>query len=71
MPALERGWARAGTGRDRFQLSGPMFVVTGANEEEMEAAIHALYLHERESLIEFLLSWMGDVLRHHRDSLTN
>jgi probable F420-dependent oxidoreductase len=38
MPALERGWARAGTGRDRFQLSGPMFVVTGANEEEMESA---------------------------------
>jgi probable F420-dependent oxidoreductase len=38
MPALERGWARAGKQRDDFELSGPMFVVTGTNEEEYEAA---------------------------------
>lgn len=38
MPALERGWARAGKQRGEFELSGPMFVVTGTNEEEYEAA---------------------------------
>ena len=38
MPALERGWARAGKQRGNFELSGPMFVVTGTNEEEYEAA---------------------------------
>jgi probable F420-dependent oxidoreductase len=38
LPALERGWARAGKQRDDFELSGPMFVVTGTNEEEYEAA---------------------------------
>jgi probable F420-dependent oxidoreductase len=38
MPALERGWARAGKQRADFELSGPMFVVTGTNEEEYEAA---------------------------------
>jgi probable F420-dependent oxidoreductase len=38
MPALERGWARAGKQRGDFELSGPMFVVTGTNEEEYEAA---------------------------------
>ena len=38
MPALERGWARAGKQRSDFELSGPMFVVTGTNEEEYEAA---------------------------------
>lgn len=38
MPALERGWARTGKQRGDFELSGPMFVVTGTNEEEYEAA---------------------------------
>jgi probable F420-dependent oxidoreductase len=38
VPALERGWARAGKQRGDFELSGPMFVVTGTNEEEYEAA---------------------------------
>jgi probable F420-dependent oxidoreductase len=38
MPALERGWERAGKQRSQFELSGPMFVVTGATEEEMETA---------------------------------
>jgi probable F420-dependent oxidoreductase len=38
MPALERGWARASKQRGDFELSGPMFVVTGTNEEEYEAA---------------------------------
>ncbi len=33
-------------------------------EKEMLAAVEARYLQERESLMELLLSWMGDVLRH-------
>lgn len=33
-------------------------------EKEMLAAVEARYLHERENLMELLLSWMGDVLRH-------
>jgi probable F420-dependent oxidoreductase len=38
LPALERGWAKAGKQRSDFELSGPMFVVTGTNEEEYESA---------------------------------
>lgn len=38
LPALERGWARAARSRADFEISGPMFVVTGTNEEEFEAA---------------------------------
>ena len=38
LPALERGWAKAGKQRSDFELSGPMFVVTGTNEEEYENA---------------------------------
>jgi probable F420-dependent oxidoreductase len=38
LPALERGWVRAGKQRGDFELSGPMFVVTGTNDEEFEAA---------------------------------
>jgi probable F420-dependent oxidoreductase len=38
LPALERGWARAGKERSDFELSGPMFVVTGTNDEEYENA---------------------------------
>jgi len=38
LPALERGWQRAGKQRSDFQLSGPMFVVTGASEEEQAKA---------------------------------
>jgi probable F420-dependent oxidoreductase len=38
MPALERGWALAGKKRGDYELSGPMFVVMGTNEQEYEAA---------------------------------
>jgi probable F420-dependent oxidoreductase len=38
MPALEAGFAAGGRTRAEFQLSGPLFVVTGANDEEMAAA---------------------------------
>lgn len=37
-------------------------------EKEMQAAVEARYLHEREALMELLLSWMGDVLRHQTGS---
>jgi probable F420-dependent oxidoreductase len=38
LPALEKGRAKAGKTMDGFELSGPMFVVTGRNEDEMAAA---------------------------------
>lgn len=38
MPALERGWEKAGKARSDFELSGPLFVVTGTTEQEMERA---------------------------------
>jgi probable F420-dependent oxidoreductase len=38
LPAIERGLARAGRERSSFEVSGPLFVVTGATEEELAAA---------------------------------
>ncbi len=38
VPALERGFARAGKSRDDFEVSYPAFIVTGANAEDMAAA---------------------------------
>jgi len=38
LPALERGFAKAGKTRADFDLSGPLFVVTGTSDEEVEAA---------------------------------
>lgn len=38
VPALEKGRAKAGKPMDGFELSGPMFVVTGRDEAEMAAA---------------------------------
>jgi probable F420-dependent oxidoreductase len=38
LPALERGFAKAGKQRAEFEISGPLFVVTGANDQEIEAA---------------------------------
>jgi probable F420-dependent oxidoreductase len=38
LPALERGFAKAGKTRADFEISYPVFVVTGQNEKELEAA---------------------------------
>ena len=38
IPALARGRAKAGKTMEGFEIVGPSFVVTGGNEEEMEAA---------------------------------
>jgi probable F420-dependent oxidoreductase len=38
LPALERGWEAAGKSRSQFEVTGPMFVVSGTNEEELLAA---------------------------------
>jgi probable F420-dependent oxidoreductase len=38
LPALEKGRAKAGKPMDGFELSGPMFIVTGRDEDEMSAA---------------------------------
>jgi probable F420-dependent oxidoreductase len=38
MPAVERGLKAAGRSRSSFQVSGPLFVVTGTTDEEIAAA---------------------------------
>ena len=38
LPAIERGLAKAGRSRSDFEISGPLFVVSGNNEEEMATA---------------------------------
>jgi probable F420-dependent oxidoreductase len=38
MPAVERGLAKAGRSREGFEVSGPLFVVTGTNDEEIGRA---------------------------------
>jgi probable F420-dependent oxidoreductase len=38
VPALERGRAKVGNTLDGYEISGPFFVVTGENEEQMAAA---------------------------------
>ena len=38
LPALERGFARAGKQREDFEISYPCFVVTGRDEQEMAQA---------------------------------
>jgi probable F420-dependent oxidoreductase len=38
LPSVERGLAKAGRSRSDFQISCPVFVVTGTTEEEMVAA---------------------------------
>ncbi len=38
LPALERGLATGGRTREDFQVSGPLFVVTGATEDAVAAA---------------------------------
>ena len=38
LPALERGFAKGGKARADFEICGPLFVVTGVNDEEIERA---------------------------------
>jgi len=38
LPALERGRAKAGKSMDGFEITGPMFVVTGNDADEIEKA---------------------------------
>jgi probable F420-dependent oxidoreductase len=38
IPAVERGLAKAGRTREGFEVSGPLFVVTGTTDEEIEKA---------------------------------
>jgi probable F420-dependent oxidoreductase len=38
LPALQRGLEKSGRTLDGFEISGPAFVVTGTNEDEMERA---------------------------------
>ncbi|MFO7590589.1 MAG: LLM class F420-dependent oxidoreductase [Acidimicrobiia bacterium] len=38
LPALQRGFERSGRSRDDFEISGPLFIVAGNNEEEFVKA---------------------------------
>lgn len=38
LPALERGWAKSGKKREDFDISYPVFVVTGRDEAELDRA---------------------------------
>jgi probable F420-dependent oxidoreductase len=42
LPAIERGLAKAGRSRSDFEISGPLFVVTGTNEQELATAKQAV-----------------------------
>jgi probable F420-dependent oxidoreductase len=42
IPTIERGRAKAGKSLDGFELSGPMFIVTGRDEPEMATAATAV-----------------------------
>jgi len=42
LPALERGFAKAGKTRADFEISYPVFVVTGSNEDELAQATQAI-----------------------------
>ena len=39
LPALERGWAKAGRDREGFEITAPAMVVTGDTEEEIAAGV--------------------------------
>jgi probable F420-dependent oxidoreductase len=39
LPALERGWAKAGRDRERFEITAPGMVVAADTEEELAAGI--------------------------------
>ena len=41
LPALERGFAKSGRTRADFEISGPLFIVTGGTEEAMVASAKA------------------------------
>lgn len=41
IPALERGFAKAGKTRNEFEISGHVITATGLNEEQMKDAEHA------------------------------
>src|SRR4029077_14263265 len=42
LPAIERGLAKSGRARSDFEVSGPLFVVTGTNEQEFATAKQAV-----------------------------
>lgn len=42
LPALARGRAKAGKTLDGFEISGPSFVATGANDEEIASSVAAV-----------------------------
>jgi probable F420-dependent oxidoreductase len=45
LPALQRGLARSGRTLDEFEVSGPAFVVTGGDEEELARSLEETRRH--------------------------
>lgn len=50
--------------KEHYQKTTDAGAYLKAKEEQMKALIEATYLHQRDALLELLLSWMGDIIRH-------
>ena len=50
--------------KEHFQKTTDSFAYFKDREKQVEAKIESTYLHQRDALLELLLSWMGDIIRH-------
>ncbi len=50
--------------KEHYQKTTDSSSYLKGREEQMKALIEATYLHQRDALLELLLSWMGDIIRH-------
>ena len=50
--------------KEHFQKTTDSSAYFKDREKQVEAKIESTYLHQRDALLELLLSWMGDIIRH-------
>jgi DNA polymerase-3 subunit delta' len=50
--------------KEHFQKTTDSSAFFKDREKQVEAKIESTYLHQRDTLLELLLSWMGDIIRH-------
>ena len=50
--------------KEHYQKTTDSSSYLKGREEKMKALVEASYLHQRDAMLELLLSWMGDVVRH-------
>lgn len=50
--------------KEHYQKTTDSSSYLKGREEKMKALVEANYLHQRDAMLELLLSWMGDVIRH-------